>query len=68
MNRISSIEWSWSNHSTANGSRSATVASGTRYVTDADGSEDPTWDEAERAVATAGRVLAAVRAYLDEAG
>lgn len=42
-------------------------ARGTRYVTDADGSEDPTWDEAEQAVATAGRVLAAVRAYLGEA-
>ena len=43
-------------------------ARGTRYVTDADGSEDPTWDEAEQAVATAGRVLAAVRTYLGEAG
>ncbi|HSW43579.1 MAG TPA: HEPN domain-containing protein [Patescibacteria group bacterium] len=44
------------------------AARGTRYVTDADGSEDPTWNEAERAVATAGRVLAAVRAYLGEPG
>lgn len=43
-------------------------ARGTRYVTDADGSEDPTWNEAERAVATAGRVLTAVRTYLGEAG
>ena len=43
-------------------------ARGTRYVTDADGSEDPTWDEAERAVATAGRIVAAARAYLGEPG
>lgn len=43
-------------------------ARGTRYVTDADGAEDPTWNEAERAVATADRVLAAVRTYLGEAG
>lgn len=43
-------------------------ARGTRYVTDADGSEDPTWDEAEQAVATAGRVLAAIRTYLGEPG
>ncbi len=43
-------------------------ARGTRYVTDADGAEDPTWDEAEQAVVTAGRVLAAVRTYLGEAG
>ena len=42
-------------------------ARGTRYVTDADGSEDPTWDEVEQAVVTAGTVLAAVRTYLDEA-
>lgn len=42
-------------------------ARGTRYATDAYGSEDPTWDEAERAVATASRVLAAVRTYLGEA-
>ena len=42
-------------------------ARGTRYVTDADGSEDPTWDEAEHAVVVAGRVLAAVRTYLGEA-
>ncbi len=39
-------------------------ARGPRYVTDADGAEDPTWDEAEQAVVTAGRVLAAVRTYL----
>ena len=43
-------------------------ARGTRYVTDADGSEDPTWDEAEQAVVIAGRVLTAVRAYLGEPG
>jgi HEPN domain-containing protein len=43
-------------------------ARGTRYVTDADGSEDPTWDEAERAVVVAGRIVAAVRAYLGEQG
>ena len=43
-------------------------ARGTRYATDADGSEDPTWDEAEQAVVTAGTVLAAVRAYLGEPG
>jgi HEPN domain-containing protein len=43
-------------------------ARGTRYVSDADGSEDPTWAEAERSVATAGRVLATVRTYLGEAG
>ena len=42
-------------------------ARGTRYATDADGSEDPTWDEAEQAVVTAGTVLAAVRTYLGEA-
>ncbi len=42
-------------------------ARGTRYVTDSDGTEDPTWDEAERSVVVAGRVLAAVRAYLSEA-
>jgi HEPN domain-containing protein len=44
------------------------AARGTRYVTDADGSEDPTWDEAERLVVVAGRILAAVRAYLGEPG
>ena len=44
------------------------VARGTRYVTDTDGAEDPTWDEAERAVVIAGGVLAAVRAYLGETG
>lgn len=43
-------------------------ARGTRYVTDAAGSEDFTWDEAERAAATAGRVLATIRTYLGEAG
>ena len=42
-------------------------ARGTRYVTDADEAEDPTWDEAERAVVVAGRVLAGVRAYLGQA-
>jgi HEPN domain-containing protein len=41
---------------------------GARYATDADGSEDPTWDEAQQAVVTAGRVLAAVRTYLGEVG
>lgn len=44
------------------------TARGIRYVTDIDGSEDPTWDEAERAVVIAGRVLAAVRVYLGEPG
>ncbi len=44
------------------------AARGTRYVTDPDGSEDPTWDEAERAVVVAGRIVAAVRAYLGEPG
>ena len=44
------------------------AARGTRYVTDADGAEDPTWDEAERLVVVAGRILAAVRAYLGEPG
>ena len=44
------------------------AARGTRYVTDPDGSEDPTWAEAEQAVVIAARVLAAVRAYLDEPG
>jgi HEPN domain-containing protein len=43
-------------------------ARGTRYVTHADGSEDPTWAEAERAVVTASRILAAVRTYLGEIG
>lgn len=43
-------------------------ARGTRYVTDADEAEDPTWNEAELVVATAGRVLEAVRTYLGEAG
>ena len=43
-------------------------ARGTRYVTDADGSEDPTWDEAKQAVLIAGRVLAAIRTYLGEPG
>lgn len=43
-------------------------ARGTRYVTDADGTEDPTWSEAEQAVVTAGTVLTAVRTYLGEAG
>ncbi len=39
-------------------------ARGVRYVSDIDGSEDPTWDEAERAVVAAGRILRAVRSYL----
>ncbi len=45
-------------------------ARGTRYATetDTDGTEDPTWDEAERAVVVAGRILAAVRAYPGEPG
>jgi HEPN domain-containing protein len=43
-------------------------ARGTRYVTDADGTEDPSWDEASRAVVVAGRIVAAVRAYLGEPG
>lgn len=40
---------------------------GARYVTDADGSEEPTWDEAAHAVVVAGGILAAARAYLGEA-
>ena len=44
------------------------AARGTRNVTEADGSEDPTWDEAERAVVVAGRILTAVRAFLGEPG
>jgi len=44
-------------------------ATGTRYLFDAGTeAEDPTWDEAERAVAIAARVLAAVRAHLGEPG
>jgi len=44
-------------------------ATGTRDVFDAGTeAEDPTWDEAERAVAIAARVLAAVRACLGEPG
>ena len=44
-----------------------TYATGPRYVFDAEtAAEDPTWAEAERAVVVAGRVLAAVRAYLGE--
>jgi HEPN domain-containing protein len=39
-------------------------ARGSRYVTDADGAEDPTWDEAARSVVVAAGILAAVRAYL----
>ncbi len=39
-------------------------ARGVRYVSDIDGSEDPTWDEAKRAVVAAGRILRAVRSYL----
>lgn len=43
-------------------------ARGTRCVADADGAEDPTWDDAERAVVVAARIVAAVRAFLVEAG
>jgi len=43
-------------------------ARGTRHVADIDGAEDPTWDEAERAVVVAGRILASVRAHLGEPG
>ena len=40
-------------------------ARGIRYViNDVDGSEDPTWDEAERAVVAAGRILHAVQSWL----
>ncbi len=39
-------------------------ARGASYVSDIEGSEDPTWDEAERAVVAAGRILRAVRSYL----
>lgn len=40
-------------------------ARGVRYVINhGDGSEDPTWNEAERAVVAAGRILRAVRSYL----
>ena len=45
-----------------------TYATGPRYVFDAGTeAEDPTWDEAERAVVVASRILAAVRAHLAEA-
>ena len=44
-------------------------ATGLRYVFDAGiEAEDPTWEEAERAVVVAGRILARVRAYLGEPG
>lgn len=43
-------------------------ARGTRYVTDSSDAEDPTWAEAEHAALVAGRILAAVRAYLGEPG
>ena len=43
-------------------------ARGTRYVSDAEGSEDPTWAEAERAVVVAGRIYSAVRSHLGETG
>ena len=40
-------------------------ATGVRYVFDAAlGEEDPSWEEAEAAVVTAGRILRAVRAHL----
>ncbi len=46
-----------------------TYATGPRYVFDAGTeTEDPTWAEAERAVVVAGRILAAVRAFLGEPG
>jgi HEPN domain-containing protein len=41
-------------------------ARGTRYATDIDATEEPTWPEAERSVLVASRILAAVRAYLGE--
>ena len=45
-----------------------TFATGPRYVFDAGTEEeDPTWDEAARAVVAAGRIFAGVRAYLGEA-
>lgn len=46
-----------------------TYATGPRYVLDVGTeTEDPTWAEAERAVAVAGRILAAVRTYLGVPG
>jgi HEPN domain-containing protein len=46
-----------------------TFATGPGYVFDAGTEEeDPTWPEAKRAVVVAGRILAAVRAYLGEPG
>lgn len=39
-------------------------ARGVRYVSDIEGSEDPTWDEAEQAVVAAGRILHAVQSWL----
>ncbi len=46
-----------------------TFATGPRYVFDAGlETEDPTWDEAARAVVVAAGILAAVRAYLGETG
>lgn len=45
-----------------------TYATGTRYVFDAGTeAEDPTWDDAERAVVAAGRIYSAVRDHLGEA-
>jgi HEPN domain-containing protein len=44
-------------------------ATGPRYVLDAGTeAEDPTWDEAARAVVVAGRIVAAIRAHLGEPG
>jgi HEPN domain-containing protein len=46
-----------------------TYATGPRYVFDAGlETEDPTWDEAARAVVVAAGILAAVRAYLGDPG
>ncbi len=42
------------------------AARGTRYVTDPTGDEDPTWEEAEAAVAVAERTNAAIRVILGE--
>jgi hypothetical protein len=46
-----------------------TYATGPRYVFDAGTeAEDPTWDDAARAVVVAGLIVAAVRAHLGEPG
>jgi len=46
-----------------------TYATGARYDLDAGTeAEDPTWDDAERAVVTAGRIHSAVRSHLGETG